>query len=114
MTTTKIRTIIATVAAAFTVAVVPAAAQAAPRPGIHIPPHVVKTVIAEVKDAGSAGIPGYDDAKCQSLLEDYNLAVETFSQELEDGHGGSSRGMQAIQIAKHAKQEMSDNCLVVD
>ena len=61
---------------------------------------------------GSAGIPGYDDAKCEQLADDYNDAmhqamVASFNDDM-------SRADRYQQLAHSTRAELEDNCLVVD
>jgi hypothetical protein len=64
-------------------------------------------------DAGSAGIPGYDDAKCQSLLADLNKALDITMEEYDAGTPNSSRARQAGALAPQIEKQLTDNCLVV-
>ena len=85
-----------------------------PKSGTKTPStHVKRTVnVSKVaKDAGSAGIPGYDDKRCQQLLNDANAATDRAIEEAADGN---TRGFQSnSDIATHAVTELTDNCLVV-
>jgi hypothetical protein len=75
--------------------------------------HVKRTVnVTKVaQDAGSAGVPGYSDKRCQQLLNDANAATDRAIEEAADGN---SRGFQHnSDIATHAVNELTDNCLVV-
>ncbi len=74
-------------------------------------PVVVSQPATAALDAGSAGIDGYDDAACQSLLHDYNTAVDN----LEAGvlAGDDSRASTYGNLANRIMGQMSDNCLVV-
>ena len=75
--------------------------------------HIKRTVnVSKVaKDAGSAGVPGYDDKRCQGLLNDANLATDRAIEEAADGN---MRGFKTnSEIATHAVDELTDNCLVV-
>jgi hypothetical protein len=111
---TKTRTTIVTLAATLAMAVVPAASQAAVRPGLHVPPPVKTQTVAEFDvQAGSAGIPGYDDKKCESLADDVNTAGDIVVEEYDDGTPNSSRAKQAAEIGNKARAEMEDNCMVI-
>jgi hypothetical protein len=70
------------------------------------------TTIAKA-DAGSAGIPGYDDKRCEALFNDTLLAAQVVAEEYDAGTPGSDRAEQAAEVGKHAETEMEDNCLVV-
>jgi hypothetical protein len=77
------------------------------------PTHVKRTVNVPkiANDAGSAGIPGYDDKRCQELLNDANKATDRAIEEASDGN---TKGFQTnSDIATHAVNELTDNCLVV-
>ncbi|HKO27171.1 MAG TPA: hypothetical protein VJU80_06910 [Solirubrobacteraceae bacterium] len=76
-------------------------------------PSTPTTIAAAATDAGSAGIPGYDDATCQGLLKDVQMSGEIEAQEIEDGTPDSSRAKQASEIGNHAYAQLEDNCLVV-
>jgi hypothetical protein len=80
-----------------------------------------KTVAME---AGSAGIPGYDDERCQELLGEAGYYENKFGEDAKTA-GETSMGtpehQQAVdaahydtEVAYQDKQELSDNCLVVD
>jgi hypothetical protein len=70
----------------------------------------VKSVVAAKKmEAGSAGVPGYSDATCQSLLNDYNTAVTSSEQALLAGASSNSG-----EVANRIYGQLTDNCLVVD
>ncbi|HKP90737.1 MAG TPA: hypothetical protein VJT75_12290 [Thermoleophilaceae bacterium] len=80
-------------------------------------PHVVAgsgILTVDYSDAGSAGIDGYDDAKCQDLLRNVNLAADVIYEEASAGEPESSRATQAGEIGAKAINELTDNCLVVD
>ena len=112
MLTSKIRTaLIAAVAvAALSLPGAASARMVTPKPGaiaVKVPTHV--TVM--LKDAGSAGVPGYDDAACEGLLSDYNTAVSRFEGDtVENKTSGTDYG----QIAEQIYNQLSSNCLVVD
>lgn len=113
MTRSKIRIAVA-LAAALAVALVPAASQAAVRPAtVTKPAPVVATTINQALQTGSAGIPGYSDQRCQSLLDDALKAADVTMQEYDAGTPNSSRAKQAAEIGQKASQELSDNCLVI-
>jgi len=118
MLSSKIRTTIIalTAAAAVSATALPAVASAAAplkKPGsvTQIHPVQVKSVVAAHKmEAGSAGIPGYSDATCQSLLNDYNTAVTASEQALVSGDSTNTSG----EVANRIYGQLTDNCLVVD
>jgi hypothetical protein len=113
MTRSKIR-IAAALAAALAVAIVPAASQAAVKPSkITDPAPIVETTTNMALQTGSAGIPGYSDQRCESLLDDALTAADVTVQEYDAGTPNSSRAKQASEIGKKAWDELKDNCLVV-
>jgi hypothetical protein len=62
-----------------------------------------------VKEAGSAGVPGYDDDTCGDLAAAYNEAVGYAM----GAHNAADE--QAFNgVAEHIYGQLSDNCLVVD
>jgi hypothetical protein len=73
---------------------------------------VAKVTPADVKGAGSAGVPGYGDDTCQSLANDYNTAVNASDEGLvaED----SERAEQNGQLANRIYAQLSDNCMVIE
>lgn len=75
------------------------------------PLHLVHPVMTIALQAGSAGVSGYDDGKCESLANDYNKAVD----ELEQGvlHNDEHRANYYGELANRIYGQMSDNCLVV-
>ena len=85
-----------------------------PKSGAKTPStHIKRTVnVSKVaKDAGSAGVPGYGDKRCQQLLNDANLATDRAIEEAADGN---MKGFQSnSDIATHAVNELTENCLVV-
>jgi hypothetical protein len=114
MFSSKIRStiIVLTAAAAVSATALPAVASAAAvkRPAGVTRTVPVKPVAAEKKmEAGSAGIPGYSDATCQSLLNDYNTAVTSSEQALLAGASSNSG-----EVANRIYGQLTDNCLVVD
>ena len=116
MLSSKIRTtmIALTAAAAVSATALPAVASAAApvkKPGSVTQRVPVKSVVAAHKmEAGSAGIPGYSDATCQGLLNDYNTAVTASEQALVSGASSSTSG----EVANRIYGQLTDNCLVVD
>jgi len=62
-------------------------------------------------DAGSAGIPGYDDQHCQELLQDLNTALDRTVELLDAGdHKAAGR---YSQLATQMERQLGENCLVV-
>jgi hypothetical protein len=115
MLSTKIRTTIIAAAAVAALSVPGAASAAALVRGTRTvtPIPVVKpTTTVALKEAGSAGVPGYDDKKCGFLLGEY----ERFHGAAEKAASYGETGL-ATAIAEDAgaiKGELESNCLVVD
>ena len=115
MLSNRIRTTVAVIAALAVPAAAagPAGALTVRGGSIPVKPIVVKqptTVVA--LQAGSAGIPGYDDAACESLANDFNKAVD----EQEGGllEGNTERQNKYGELAKKIYTQMTDNCMVMD
>jgi hypothetical protein len=75
--------------------------------------HVVAPVtVTALKEAGSAGVPGYSDEKCESLLHDYNLLVNESEAGLREGdqHRQAYNG----ELANRVEHQLTENCLLVD
>jgi hypothetical protein len=115
MLTTKISTIIVSTVAVGAVSL-PAAASAAallPRPGTLTQVRTVQTSTAvPLKEAGSAGVPGYTDKKCESLLNSYEQnrgAAENYAN-----YGDVATSLATAEYAGTIKQELENNCLTVD
>ena len=67
--------------------------------------------VAREMQAGSAGIPGYDDKRCEQLLQDLNNALD---RAIEASQAADSKtGSRYSNLAKHMEQQLTDNCLVV-
>lgn len=61
---------------------------------------------------GSAGIPGYDDAECQSLADNYNAEQQIAN---DDQDAGNAQGAgEANDAASYTKGLIDDNCIVID
>lgn len=77
-----------------------------------VPIHVIHPVISSALQAGSAGVPGYGDATCEGLANDYNKSVDELEQGVlhDDEHQANLYG----ELANRIYAQMSDNCLVVD
>ena len=83
---------------------------------------VVSAPVTVATEAGSAGIPGYDDQKCEDLASD----VREYQSRYEDAvntanNTGGAAHQEAVNDARSylddeiaAQQELSDNCLVID
>jgi hypothetical protein len=112
MLSTKIRTIVIAGAgvAALSIPGVASAAVLVRNPVTVAPTPVVQpTTATPMKEAGSAGIPGYDDKKCGELLNEYNR-VSTKAR----GEKSAEGKMQVAEIAGEINSELTSNCLVVD
>lgn len=116
MLSNKVRTIIPAVAAAATLAAATGSASAA---GIVRQPATVKPVqvvsaptAIPLKEAGSAGVSGYDDAKCEGLLHDFTTSMESGNAAQSEHNMASAETN--WEVAKKAKSQMEENCLVVD
>ena len=114
MLRTKIRTTIiaSTAVAALSIPTAASAAVLVRSPGTATATTVVQPTGVAAKEAGSAGIPGYDDKKCGFLLSEY----ERFHGAAENAASYGETGL-ATAIAEDAgaiKGEMESNCLVVD
>jgi hypothetical protein len=116
MLSTKIRTVIisSVAAAALSVPGVASAALLVRSPGTVTQTRLVQpTVVAkQIKEAGSTGVAGYDNAKCESLLHDYNTAVSYGEAEMLAGK--NAKDSSNLNIAKNIYTQMSENCLLVD
>jgi hypothetical protein len=88
------------------------------------PISVIKQPSAVAQEAGSAGIPGYDDERCQELLGESAYYENKLGEDIQTA-GQTSMGtpehQQAVDaahydtdVAYQDKRELSDNCLVVD
>ena len=62
--------------------------------------------------AGSAGIPGYDDATCEGLANDYNTAIAYANDALNNGEIG--RYAYYRNLAQRIYGQVSDNCIVLE
>jgi ribosome-interacting GTPase 1 len=71
---------------------------------------VKKGPVAAIKSAGSAGVPGYDDDTCESLLKDY----ETVNKQSNENLLNNSSSNQAGQLANQIYGQLTSNCLTVD
>ena len=109
---TKIRPAIIALAAAtaLSTAALPGAASAVTRQGSSPTPVASARVSMELT-AGGAGVPGYDDATCQSLASDYNIAEGNFENALRNGdeEGVAFWG----ELANRIYGQVTDNCFVI-
>jgi hypothetical protein len=130
---TRIHKTVAAAAATLALAVAPAAAQAAAPvapaksgstapaqvasakvaapssgPSTHLP---TERPVAQTLDAGSAGVPGWDDARCEMMAAGVNaltdMMVEAYSR--GDDKTAASYGEDAAE----GQDVLEDNCLVV-
>ena len=70
------------------------------------------SIVADINDAGSAGVPGYDGATYESLLQDYNSAVNYGDQyEVE---GNDPEAASNYNLSSRIYTQLTDNCLVVE
>jgi hypothetical protein len=115
MLSTKIRTVLAGSIAAAALAAPQVASAATPVHRVGSVPIVTVAptkAVSAMKEAGSAGVPGYDDSACEGLLHDYNTAVNYLEGSLlaGDSKGAATYG----NLAKNIYSQLTSNCLVVD
>ena len=117
----EIRNTAITIIAAVAVSVAALAASASSasaalivrQPATAKPVQVVSAPTAiPLKEAGSAGVPGYDDAKCEGLLHDFTTSMESGNAAQNENNMASAETN--WEVAKKAKSQMEENCLVVD
>jgi hypothetical protein len=114
----KIRTaatVALTAAAALSAGVSPALSSAAtvkttPLTRVQTVTVAKKAPTAAIKSAGSAGVPGYGDSECESLLHDYNTAVDQSEQNLLN----NAPSNQAGQLANQIYGQLTSNCMTID
>jgi hypothetical protein len=73
------------------------------------------TTVAQYIDphnVGSAGIPGYDNAKCQSLAKAHNADENSAVQSAKNGDAVAAQGFALL--AGDLQTDLQDNCLVID
>jgi len=85
---------------------------------------VKPTITTAAREAGGAGVPGYDDERCQELAGEssyYESKLEDDIQTAGKTPMGTPEHQQAVDaahydtdVAYQDNQELSDNCLVVD
>jgi hypothetical protein len=115
MLSNKIPTVLASsvVLASFSVPCVASAATIVHTPGKLTQVHVVRTATAApLKEAGSAGVSGYDDAKCEGLMHDSEVLANNYFE--DSGAGDKEAAAKDLELFKHTNSEMNENCLVVD
>jgi len=115
--TSRTRTIVATVAVALAVAAAPAASHAAINRGEDggaVPKTQTKPKPKpkqeRFKAAWSAGIPGYGDAECTSLLNDSNAIMDRLDEAIEAGDAAAISRYMAL--LEHVAKQL-DNCVVL-
>jgi hypothetical protein len=84
----------------------------APQTGTKVPAtHVKRMVNASKPEAGSAGIPGFDDAKCQKLLNDVLSAYAEARN--ATARGDARKAWEAQGRGERTQAYLEDHCLVV-
>jgi hypothetical protein len=73
--------------------------------------HVKRLVNAAKPEAGSAGIPGFDDAKCQKLLNDVLSAYAEARN--ATARGDARKAWEAQGRGERTQAYLEDHCLVV-
>src|SRR5262249_20047142 len=61
---------------------------------------------------GSAGIPGYDDAECESLANSHNQEESSALANARNGDALGAKG--AADLAAELQTELENNCFVQD
>jgi hypothetical protein len=122
--TGKLRTVVAVSAAGAALASTGVASAATPLRSPLSTHRPVATTTSVAQEAGSAGVPGYDDERCQELLGESLHYEDKFQEDLlkaQQTPMGTPEHQQAVDAAHYDtetayqdKQELSDNCLVVD
>jgi hypothetical protein len=111
MFNTKTRTAIIATAAVAALAL-PSAASALGRPGA-TPQIIAKpTTAVPLKEAFSAGVPGWSNKKCAGVLDEYNRATEKSEAAYEAGNKSEALG--TAQLAGEILSELEDHCVTVD
>ena len=114
MLSNKIRTTIvaSTAVAALAATAGPASAAVLVRPvGTVTQTQLIKPTTT-AKEAGSAGVKGYDNEKCERVQQEYNNA--SYSQIHFTANGNFVLGSYYGEVANQKNQELTENCLVVD
>jgi len=73
--------------------------------------HVKRLVNAAKPEAGSAGVPGFDDAKCEKLLSDVLWYYGEARKATQRGDVG--RAASAQFVGEQKQRYLEENCLVV-
>ncbi|MDP1849388.1 MAG: hypothetical protein Q8K79_16480 [Solirubrobacteraceae bacterium] len=115
--TSRIRTIVAAVTVALAVAAVPAVSHAAINRGEDggavprtQPKPKPKPAQERFKAAWSAGIPGYGDAECTSLLNDSNAIMDRLDEAIAANDAAAISRYMAL--LEHVAKQLS-NCVVL-
>jgi hypothetical protein len=114
----KLRIILAIgiVGAALGASGVASAASAVQKPGTGTP--VVATqppIVAQYIDpskVGSAGVPGYDDAECESLANSHNQDENDALNAARNGDSLAAKG--AADLAAELQTQLENNCFIMD
>jgi len=116
MLSIKIRTIIisSVATAALSVPGVASAALLLRSPGTVTPTPVVHPTTVTAKEAGSAGVPGYDDKHCENLASNVKELEAERSSQKWNNEIYTARGYRTEQALEKTRTELTDNCLVVD
>jgi hypothetical protein len=116
MFSNKTRTII--VALATTAALLPASSVAfaavVPRVGVISQPQPVRptVVVAKTKEVGSAGIPGYDNLKCEQMQ---SVAEESEREAAAASNAGNTKKAESsTAVAGMMWNQIGSHCLIVD
>ena len=75
-------------------------------------PEVQAPSTLAAREAGSAGVPGWDDARCEGALADVELLHTRFDE--AEVEGNQEDVAKYANLSKSANQTLTDNCLVVD
>lgn len=117
--TNKLRTIVilGAIAAALASTGVASAASVARAPGSRLAPVLTTaappmTIALDPSKVGDAGIPGYDDARCEGLANDYNTLVQGAEDSLAGGDEAAA-GTDG-ELANRVMSQINNNCLVID
>jgi len=114
--TRRIRATIAALSVAIAVAAVPAVSPAAVNRSDDsgatpkTTPKKNKPPKERFKDAWGAGIPGYGDATCRSLMEDSNILMDAIDDAIARGDGAAVARYMAI--LDHLNKQLN-NCVVL-
>jgi hypothetical protein len=73
---------------------------------------VQPTIATKPKEVGSAGIPGFDNAKCEELLHAQLSAEAGLNEAAKEGDKEGVRVYTTVVEA--ARELLEDNCLIVD